>query len=88
MLYLATEFAAPTALGSGPELLAYFSGGPMSSRNQYSNLPVEHREEDLEELEPHQQTIERVAGVYYGACDRMARVIRTIKNQLSSAEDG
>lgn len=60
----------------------------MSNRNQYSNLPVERREEDLEELEPHQQTIERMAAVYYGACDRVARAIRTVKNQLGTSDDG
>lgn len=52
-----------------------------------AHLPVEAGTQNLEELEPHQQTVERMASVYFAGCRTAARAITAIKNQLSDGED-
>ncbi|MFB6262840.1 MAG: hypothetical protein ABEL76_04335 [Bradymonadaceae bacterium] len=52
------------------------------SEESDDELPVRPRRDQLEELEPHQRTIERVADVYYRACRSVAKTIRTVKEQL------
>jgi len=61
----------------------------MSNPDRPTDLPAEReRDSDLEELEPHQRTIERVARAYYGACEEIARTIRRIKSHLADGSNG
>jgi hypothetical protein len=46
------------------------------------HLPADVRPDGLHELEPHQQTIERVANLYFEGCRRVAGAITALKSRL------
>lgn len=47
-----------------------------------AHLPVESGTQNLEDLEPHQRRIERVASLYFAGCRTVARAITAFKEQL------
>ncbi len=46
------------------------------------HLSADVRPDGLHELEPHQQTIERVANLYFEGCRRVAGAITALKSRL------
>lgn len=58
-----------------------------SDRPPKRNLPAHTSDRDLEELEPHERRIERVASAYYSACGRVARAIRRVKGLFGDDEE-
>lgn len=50
--------------------------------NEDDDLPVRPEPSDLEELEPHERTVERVAGLYFRACESLAEAIQAVKAHL------
>ncbi len=61
------------------------SDPPDDQPHDDEHLPAEVAPRGLEKLEPHQQSVERVARVYYEGCRRVASAITAIKRRLKNA---
>ncbi len=50
-------------------------------------LPIRPDPENIAELEPHQERIERIASVYFEGCRQLARGIRSLKHWMEERRE-
>lgn len=59
----------------------------MDDDSAHTDLQIRPSEHQLQKLEPHERTIERIAGAYFSACRRAAEWITRLKERADEREE-